>query len=306
MPTARFKFEGPGEKRRLDVCVADGVPDISRSTAQRLVREGAVAVNGAIEMRPSHAVTPGAEIRVELPAPPGDTELLASHQQFEIAWEDGHLLIVDKPSGLSVHPGPGHESDTLVNGLLARFPEIRGVGEHDRPGIVHRLDRDTSGLMLVARTGRAHALLTEAIRERRVRRHYTALVRGGPETDAGVIDAPLGRDPHNRQRQAIVEDGREARTRFSVLERLSRTTLLGVELETGRTHQIRIHLSSIGHPVCGDAVYGRAAKGPGGLGRQFLHASGLSFTHPVSGEEIQLESPLPEDLQSSLDAARRE
>lgn len=310
MPTARFRLSASPDNdegnRRLDVCIAEGVTGLSRSAAQRLVRAGAVAVDGVVETRPSRRILPGVEIRVEVPEPEGETELIATNQQFEIAYEDEHLLVVDKPVGLSVHPGPGHETDTLVNGLLAVYPEIREVGERERPGIVHRIDRETSGLLIVARTQEAHALLSEAIRERRVRRTYAALVRGGPETDEGVIDAPLARDPRNRQRQAIVDDGREARTRFRVLERLARTTLLELELDTGRTHQIRVHLSSIGNPVVGDAVYGRAAKGPGGLARQFLHAAGLLFKHPISGETIEMESPLPADLQASLDAARRE
>ncbi len=306
MTTSLFLFEGPQKKRRLDVCVAEGVEDLSRSAAQRLVRAGAVSVNGEIETRPAHTILPGTEIRVDVPEPEDETELIAVRQSFTIAYQDEHLLVVDKPVGLTIHPGPGHNSDTLVNGLLVDYPEIREVGEAERPGIVHRIDRDTSGLLVVARTQAAYELLSEMIRERRVRRVYTALVRGGPETDEGVIDAPLGRDPRNRQRQAIVDDGREARTRFRVLERLTRTTLMELVLDTGRTHQIRIHLSSIGNPVVGDGMYGRASRGPGGLNRQFLHASTLAFKHPISGETMQLDSPLPEDLQTSLDAARRE
>ena len=306
MPVSRFRFEGPEKKRRLDVCVAEGVADLSRSAAQHLVKVGAVIVDGAVETRPSHPVLPGAEIQVDIPEPEDETELVASHQAFAVVFEDEQLLVVDKPVGLSVHPGPGHVSDTLANGLLVDYPEIREVGHSERPGIVHRIDRNTSGLLVVARTAGAYELLTEMIRERGVRRVYTALVRGGPETEQGVIDAPLGRDPGNRQRQAIVEDGREARTRFRVLERLSRTTLLELELDTGRTHQIRVHLSSIGNPVVGDMVYGRSAKGLGGLARQFLHASLLSFTHPITGEALELASPLPDDLQLCLGAARRE
>ncbi len=306
MPIARFRFDGPEKKRRLDLCVSEGVEELSRSAAQRLVRAGAVAVDGKIETRPSRTILPGADIQVDVSEPEAESGLAATRQSYGVVHEDEHLLVIDKPVGLSVHPGPGHESDTLVNGLLVDYPEIRDVGEPERPGIVHRIDRDTSGLLIVARTQRAHELLSEMIRERRVRRTYTALVRGGPETDEGLIDAPLGRDPRNRQRQAIVEDGREARTRFRVKERLARTTLLELELETGRTHQIRVHLSSIGNTVVGDGVYGRAAKGPGGLARQFLHAAALSFTHPVSGETLELASSLPEDLQISLDAARRE
>ncbi len=306
MPISRFRFEGPQKKRRLDVCVSEGVEELTRSAAQRLVRAGGVSVEGTVETRPARSILPGTDIEVNIPEPVPESELIAEHQDFAIAHADEHLLVVDKPIGLSVHPGPGHVSDTLVNGLLADYPEIRGVGELDRPGIVHRIDRDTSGLMVVARTQGAFELLTEMIRERQVRRVYTALIRGGPEPEEGLIDAPLGRDPHNRQRRAVVENGREARTRFQVLERLSRTTLLELELDTGRTHQIRVHLSSIGNPVVGDGMYGRAARGPGGLNRQFLHASTLAFAHPITGENLELNSPLPEDLQLSLDAARRE
>jgi 23S rRNA pseudouridine1911/1915/1917 synthase len=304
--TSQFRFQGPQKKRRLDVCLAEGVENLSRSAAQRLVRAGAVSVNGEIEIRPSHTILPGADIRVEFPEPENESEMIASNQSFTVIYEDEHILVVDKPIGIPVHPGPGHNSDTLVNGLLFDFPEIREVGERERPGIVHRIDRDTSGLMVVARTKAAYEKLSEMIRERQVRRVYTALVRGGTETDEGLIDAPLGRDPRNRQRQAIVEHGREARTRFRVLERLARTTLMELVLETGRTHQIRIHLLSIGNPVVGDGMYGRAARGPGGLSRQFLHASSLAFKHPITGDTLQLDSPLPEDLQTSLDAARRE
>ncbi len=306
VPVARFQFAGPQEKLRLDICVANGLAEVSRSAAQKFVRDGAVTVNGAIETRPSHNVLPGTEIQVDVPEPEVVGELVAVSQTFRVAYEDEHLLVIDKPIGLSVHPGPGHESDTLVNGLLVDYPEIREVGEPDRPGIVHRIDRDTSGLIIVARTQRTYDPLSEMIREHRMRRTYIALIRGGPDTGEGVIDAPLGRDPRHRQRQAIIENGREARTRFRVLERLARTTLMELELETGRTHQIRVHLSSIGNPVVGDALYGRAAKGPAGLSRQFLHAAALSFKHPITDEAMTLTSPLPEDLQLSLEAARRE
>lgn len=263
-------------------------------------------MDGEVEIRPSHTVLPGTGIQVDVPDPDVSAELIASPQTFGVVYEDEHLLVVDKPVGLSVHPGPGHESDSLVNGLLVDYPEIRGVGEPDRPGIVHRIDRDTSGLLIVARTQKAHDLLSEMIREHRVRRTYVALVRGGPDTGEGVIDAPLGRDPRHRQRQAVVEDGRSARTRFRVKERLARTTLLELELETGRTHQIRVHLSSIGNAVVGDALYGRAARGPSGLSRQFLHAVALSFKHPVTDAQLEITSPMPDDLRLSLEAARRE
>ncbi|MFP6678961.1 MAG: RluA family pseudouridine synthase [Dehalococcoidia bacterium] len=306
VPITCFRLGGPEKKLRLDMCVANSMTQISRSAAQRLIRDGSVSVDGVVEIRPSHSVLAGSEIKVDLRDEDSNVDLIASRQRFTIVHEDQHLLILDKPDGLSVHPGPGHQSDTLVNGLLVDYPEIRDIGESGRPGIVHRIDRNTSGLMVVSRSKEAHTKLSEMVREHKIRRTYIALVRGGPETTVGVIDAPLGRDPRHRQRQAVVEDGRPARTHFRVKERLTRTTLMELELETGRTHQIRVHLSSIGNPVVGDPLYGRSPRGPAGLSRQFLHASGLAFTHPITDKRLELISALPEDLQLSLNAARQE
>ena len=225
---------------------------------------------------------------------------------FETVLEDAHLVVVDKPAGLVVHPGAGHDRGTLVNGLLARYPEIAGVGDAYRPGIVHRLDRGTSGLMVVARTERAYRLLVEQLRAHRPQRVYCALVREQPEAASGVIDAPIGRSSRNPQRMTVTDRGREARTGYTVERRYSapaRAALLSCRLETGRTHQIRVHLRAIGHPVVGDPTYGSGrADDVFGLSRPFLHARSLSFTHPASGETVQAESPLPADLAAVLAA----
>jgi 23S rRNA pseudouridine1911/1915/1917 synthase len=226
-----------------------------------------------------------------------------------IVWRDEHVLVIDKPAGLVVHPARGHREGTLsqlLAGLITGpHPPGVGGGDPDRPGIVHRLDRDTSGLMVVARSEQAHARLQAALRERLIEREYTALVEGVPPARTGTIEAPIGRHPRIRTRMAV--DGvaaRAARTHFELSERLAECSLLSLRLDTGRTHQIRVHLQAIGHPVCGDPEYGK----PGllGLERQFLHATRLAFPHPLSGERIELRSPLPEDLQRALQRARGE
>jgi 23S rRNA pseudouridine1911/1915/1917 synthase len=215
---------------------------------------------------------------------------------LRIAYEDEHLVVVDKPAGLVVHPAPGHTTGTLVHGLLAH--DVAG-GDDDRPGIVHRLDRDTSGLMVVARSEEAHKRLQELVRRRELERHYRALVVGRPRSRAGRIEAPIGRDRRDPMRHSLDTDSpREAVTHFEVVELFPRHTLLDVKLETGRTHQIRVHLNAIGLPVAGDPVYGRPHEL--GLERQFLHAGRLAFAHPFTGEQVDVDSPLPEDLQDAL------
>jgi 23S rRNA pseudouridine1911/1915/1917 synthase len=223
-----------------------------------------------------------------------------------VVYEDADLLVINKAAGMVVHPAPGHSEDTLVNALLAYDPQIQSSETDQRPGIVHRLDRDTSGLMIVARHLRAQAALIDQMQRHEIIKRYQALVEGNVSLDQGSIDAPIGRDPRHRQQMAIVATGsREARTHFRVLERFPRHTLLLLQLETGRTHQIRVHLKAIGHPVVGDATYGsgnviRGSK----LQRQFLHSYQLQFTHPLSGQELQFEIPLPADLQDVLDNKR--
>jgi 23S rRNA pseudouridine1911/1915/1917 synthase len=217
--------------------------------------------------------------------------------------EDADVVVIAKPVGLVVHPAGGHAHGTLVNGLLHRYPEIADVGDPARPGIVHRLDRDTSGLMVVARSPLAYERLVAALGAREVERRYVALVRGRPDNPRGRIDAPIGRSPRHRERMAVVTGGRPARTNYELLEERAGWSLLACSLETGRTHQIRVHLQAIGSPVAGDPVYG--VPGPPGLTRQFLHAERLAFAHPRTGEPVVVQEPLPADLQALWDALAR-
>jgi 23S rRNA pseudouridine1911/1915/1917 synthase len=294
---ATLRFRAP-EAERLDRAVAARPEVGSRALAERLIVGGAVLVDGANRPK-SHRLEGGEDVVVELPAdaPPLEAEAMNLH----VAWEDEHLLVVDKPAGIVVHPGVGHATGTLVHGLIEH--EAAG-GDEDRPGIVHRLDRDTSGLLVVARSDEAHERLQEAIRRRRVERRYLALVKGTLRSRSGRIEAPIGRDRTDKSRHSLdTPTPREAVTRFEVVEVLGPRALLSVKLETGRTHQIRVHLEAIDLPVCGDPVYG--IPGDLGLERQFLHASQLSFDHPFTAERIDVESPLPEDLAAALERARR-
>ena len=248
----------------------------------------------------SHRLTGGEEISFEPPGP-AKSALEPEPMDLRIAYEDEHLLVVDKPAGLVVHPAPGHATGTLVHGLLAL--DAAAGGEEERPGIVHRLDRDTSGLMVVARTPESHRRLQGLVRRRRLERRYLALVCGRPRSRRGTIEAPIGRDRHDRTRHSLdTATPRDATTHFEVVELLPRHALLDLRLETGRTHQIRVHLAAIDLPVAGDPVYGR--PGELGLDRQFLHAARLAFPHPMSGDPVEAESALPPDLEAALEAAR--
>lgn len=285
---------------RLDAVVArrDGVA--SRAHAQRLIDDGRVTVDGVTRPK-SHRVAPGERVRVDLPGP--DAEQHAA-VPFDVVYEDADLMVVDKPAGLVVHPAPGYRGPTLAQALAGRA----AGGDPERAGIVHRLDRDTSGLMIVARSEEAHRELQRMIRRREVTREYLALVDGAPESDSGTVDAPLGRDRVNRTTVSTRTDkARAAVTHFEVLERLPRSSLLRVRLETGRTHQIRAHMAALGLPVCGDRQYGGGACGRRlGLNRQFLHSSRVMFKHPFTGAQVACESKPPADLRRSLDVARRE
>jgi 23S rRNA pseudouridine1911/1915/1917 synthase len=293
---ATLRFRAP-EAERLDRAVAARPEVGSRGLAERLIAGGAVLVDG--EARPkSHRLEGGEELVVELPAEAGPLE--AESMDLDVVWEDEHLLVVDKPAGVVVHPGVGHTSGTLVHGLIEH--EAAG-GDAERPGIVHRLDRDTSGLLVVARSEAAHAKLQDAIRQREVERRYHALVKGAPRSRTGRIEAPIGRDRVDRTRHSLdTPTPREAVTRFETVELLGPRTLLEVTLETGRTHQIRVHLEAIGLLISGDPVYGSA--GDLGLERQFLHATRLTFDHPFTGVRVDVESPLPRDLAAALERAR--
>jgi 23S rRNA pseudouridine1911/1915/1917 synthase len=248
----------------------------------------------------SHRLSGGELVELE---PPGaaSTSLEPEAMELSVAYEDEHMLVVDKPAGVVVHPAPGHATGTLVHGLLGHA--VAGGEEPERPGIVHRLDRDTSGLLVVARSAEAHRRLQALIRRRELERHYLALVLGRPLSRAGRIDAPIGRDRHDPTRHSLdTATPRDAVTHFELVELLPRYALLDVRLETGRTHQIRVHLAAIDLPVAGDPVYGR--PGQLGLERQFLHAARLAFPHPFTGERIETESPLPPDLAVALASAR--
>lgn len=280
---------------RLDVFLARRLREVSRSQAQRLIERGLVTVEG-VPARASHIVRRGETVQVSIP-PPEPLALEPEALPLTVLYEDAEIIVVDKPAGMAVHPGPGHPRGTLVNALLAQFPQLREVGEALRPGIVHRLDKDTSGLLVVAKTARAHRHLVEQLKERRVHKLYLALVQGVPSPPRGVIEAPIGRHPRDRKRMAIVEGGREAETRYRVAQALGEYSLLEVEPITGRTHQIRVHLAAIGHPVVGDAVYGRRSPL---VGRQFLHAHRLSFHLPGSERLLEFTSPLPPDLREAL------
>ena len=299
MARLRVPEEAAGE--RLDRFLA-GLPEIgSRAVAERLLRDGGVRVDGDAPRAKSARLAGGEELEFDAPGPVTST-LVPEEMDLTVPYEDEHLLVVDKPAGLVVHPAPGHAQGTLVHGLLAY--DVEGGDGPERPGIVHRLDRDTSGLMVVARSPEAHRRLQELVQEREVTREYLALVVGRPRSQRGTIEAPIGRDRRDAMRHSLDTDTpREAVTHFEVEELLPRHALLRVRLETGRTHQIRVHLAAVDLPVAGDPVYGRA--GELGLERQFLHAARLAFRHPVTGAAVEVSSPLPPELETALSTARR-
>ena len=283
--------------RRLDAALAELEPELSRSQVRRLIDAGDVTVDDA-RAKPSYRLREGDRIAGAVPEPE-PSRLLPEPIPLEIAFEDTALIVVDKPAGLVVHPAAGHRGGTLVNALLYHCPALSGVGGVVRPGIVHRLDKGTSGLLVAAKTDLAHRGLAEQFRAHSVDREYLALVRGSPRASSGSIDSAIGRHPTDRKRFSTrVRRGRAAVTHWQVERRLSGFALLRVRLETGRTHQIRVHLASAGLPVVGDPVYGggRAVARELGLGRQALHAALLGFAHPVSGERLRFRSPLPADL----------
>lgn len=291
--------------QRLDRYLVTVLADISRSQLQTLIAEGAVQINGRAS-KPGYALRAGDEILVDRAASSATHERVRARPlPLDVIYEDADLLIINKAPGMVVHPAPGHSEDTLVNALLAYYPQLQASDSDQRPGIVHRLDRDTSGLLIVAKHPRAQAALIEQMQRHEITKRYLALVEGNIALDQGSIDAPIGRNPRHRQQMAITATGvgsREARTHFRVLEHFARHTLLLVQLETGRTHQIRVHLKAIGHPVVGDPTYGSGNVLRGfNLQRQFLHAYQLQFVHPFSGETLQIEAPLPADLQKVLD-----
>jgi len=291
------------EGERLDRLIAF-IGNISRSEASTLIRDSEVLVNGESVTRPSFKVSIGNQIEFSV----RDSEVIPeieanSSIDFTVIHSDPDFFVVDKPAGLVVHPGAGNSSGTLVNGLLAMSPQIREVGEETRPGIIHRLDKGTSGLLLVANTEDAYRFFVDQLSQHKVKRMYQALVWGIPAGPEGIVDAPIGRSSKNRKKMAIASNGKIAKTIYHVSKSwvASKVSLLDLELETGRTHQIRVHLSSIGNPVVGDEIYGGNRKNFT-LNRQFLHACKLRFEHPRTGSVCEFESPLPVDLKNVLSA----
>lgn len=294
--TIQISVDPDVQSQRIDRYLAEALPDVSRSYAQQLIIDGHVRVNDRT-VKPSYQIQPADQIDVTLPLPK-PTDLVAENLPLNVVYEDADLLVVDKPAGMVVHPAPGHPKGTLVNALLYHYPTMR-IGDDLRPGIVHRLDRDTSGLLVVAKNDRAKAHLQEQQQARQMMKSYAALIQGHFKEPQGVIDAPIDRHPNDRLRMAVVATGRTARTHYRVCEELGPFSLVEARLETGRTHQIRVHFAHKHHPVVGDPLYG--SKGPTlGLTRQFLHAQRLGFAR-LDGDWVEFISPLPPDLQQVLD-----
>lgn len=303
----RYRVRTEEAGRRLDIVLAARLDGPSRSAVAGAIRNGAVVVDGRIR-KPGYAVRPGEVIHGSLPQPP-PADAAPEAIALDILYEDENLLVINKPAGMVVHPSAGHASGTLVNGLLYHYPQMEKQrdGEILRPGIVHRLDKDTSGCLVIAKSGRTRLLLQEQFRARSIRKTYLALVVGRVAGESGRIDSPVGRHPRDRKKMSIFSHrGRPALTLWRVRRRFDGATLLELDLKTGRTHQIRVHLASVGHPVAGDPLYGGCRRLSGtplqAARRQMLHAWRLAFTHPLEGRPVSVTAPLPPDMRESLQA----
>jgi 23S rRNA pseudouridine1911/1915/1917 synthase len=298
---------------RLDRALAAIAPEHSRSMLARLIGEGRVTVAGRVVTKTSQRVGVGQEIGFDIPAPTASS-LQSQELPLTILYEDSDLIVIDKPAGLVVHPAAGHPDQTLVNALLFHVKDLSGVGGELRPGIVHRLDKDTSGVMIIAKNDEAHRRLTAAWSTDDVRKEYLALVYGTPAPARGTIEAPIGRDPRNRKRMAVVAGGRQAITDYEVVERFRYISLVRCRLRTGRTHQIRVHMKHLGHPIVGDPLYSgpqwrgipdrKVQKVLASFPRQALHAWRITVKHPRTGEKVTFESPLAEDVRRVVDELR--
>ena len=301
----RLKFTAaPGDTGRLDAWLAGQCPTLSRSALQGLMEQGLVTRNGA-PVNKKEKVLPGAVYTIDL-LDPQPIEAVPQNIPLDIVYEDDDLLVVNKPKGMVVHPAPGNPDGTLVNALLYHCAgQLSGIGGAIRPGIVHRIDKDTSGLLVVAKNDAAHHALSEQMSVHSIHRVYHAVVYGNLKEDEGTVDAPLGRHPQDRKKMAIVRSGgKRAVTHYRVLERFGKYTYIECQLETGRTHQIRVHMASLGHPLLGDEVYGRG-KSPFKLEGQTLHAMVLGFIHPTTGEYMEFQAPLPEYFEKLLEKLRK-
>lgn len=307
--TLTFRVAENEAQQRLDAYLAARIADWSRARLQRLIEDGDVLVSGRATVKPSYKLRANDEIEVELTAPPS-TQFTPENIPLEIIYEDAELIVVNKPAGMVVHPAAGIASGTLANALAYHFQTLSERAGAARPGIVHRLDKDTSGLIMVAKTEAAHENLADQFRAREVFKSYVALVHGRVREESGRIDQPIARDPRNRTRMAVVRGGRPSLSLYRVRQSFERLTLLDVEIKTGRTHQIRVHLQWLNHPVVGDPVYGSGRDNTvmdvrwrariNALGRQFLHAEQLGLRHPRTGEPLRFTAPLPQDLADFL------
>lgn len=302
--------------QRLDLLVASRIAACSRSAAANLIHAGQIRVAGAVK-KPGYRVKPGDEVAGRIP-PAEDLEIVPESIEIDILFEDDHLILINKPAGLVVHPAPGHFTGTLVHGLLHYCPQLEGIGGRRRAGIVHRLDKGTSGVLVVAKNITAHRKLAGQFKARTVQKDYLALVHGEMQTDSGTISLPVGRHPVARKRMSTASHkSRHAETIWQIKERFFGATLLALNLKTGRTHQIRVHCGAIGHPIVGDSVYGgrrtRKVKGRkdeasqvlGAVTRQMLHARHLKFVHPATGKSVAFESPIPQDMRAVIETLRR-
>ena len=284
--------------KRLDAYLADALEELTRSAAAHLIEDGAVIVDGKAAAK-SYKISSGETVEVTLPEPE-PIDAAAQNIPLDVVYEDGDVIVVNKPSGMVVHPAPGHADGTLVNALLYHCGEsLSGIGGALRPGIVHRIDRDTSGLIIAAKNDAAHQSLTSQLSDHTLGRTYECIVTGNLREDVGTVDAPIARHPTDRKKMAVVQGGRNAVTHWEVIARYPGYTHVRCRLETGRTHQIRVHMAYLGHPILGDTVYGNKKEVPGLTG-QCLHAVGLQFLHPRTGELVQLSCPLPEEFTKML------
>jgi len=300
MDVVTFHIEEEYDRERIDKVIAALNEEWSRSQVQQWIKDGFVTVDGKT-VKANYKCSAGDEVTITLPEPePLDVE--PEEMNLDIYYEDTDVLVVNKPRGMVVHPAPGHMRGTLVNGLLAHCKDLSGINGVLRPGIVHRIDKDTSGLLMVAKNDMAHESLVNQLVHKTVTRKYKAIVHGVIPHDYGTIDAPIGRDKHDRQSMAVVEDGKEAVTHFRVLERFSDYTFIECQLETGRTHQIRVHMKYIGYPLAGDPKYGPKKTLP--IDGQALHAGILGFRHPRTGAYLEFEAPLPPEFEQLLDSLR--
>lgn len=299
--TESYTFTIKNESGRLDKFLADQLPDHSRSQIQGWIKDEQVTVNSE-PSKANYKLQQDDVIALSIPEPV-DIDAQPEDIAIDIVYEDKDVVVINKPQGMVVHPSLGHEGGTLVNALLYHIKDLSGINGKIRPGIVHRIDKDTSGLLMVAKNDVAHEKLAEQLQDKTAGREYIGLVHGVIHNDRGTIDAPIGRDPKNRKKYKVVENGKPSVTHFEVIERFNDFTLLKLNLETGRTHQIRVHLEYIGYRMAGDPLYGprKTLEGPG----QFLHAASLQFVHPTTGERLSFSAPLPESFEKTLDHIRR-